>query len=68
MNKGGIKMLHHGIKTCYYELWNHRNKFRESERDIDFYTIKQYTIYLLKSYNPPMKKNVQEQEISNTTK
>lgn len=29
---------------------------KESERDRDFYTIKQYTIYLLKSYNPPMKK------------
>lgn len=29
----------------------------ESEKDRDFYTIKQYTIYLfLKSYNPPMKK------------
>lgn len=41
---------------------------KESERDIDFYTIKQYTIYLLKSYNPPMKKFLQEQGISNTTK
>lgn len=29
---------------------------KESESDRDFYTIKQYTIYLLKSYNPPMKK------------
>jgi len=32
------------------------NLEKVSERDIDFYTIKQYTIYLLKSYNPPMKK------------
>lgn len=30
--------------------------WERSERDRDFYTIKQYAIYLLKSYNPPMKK------------
>lgn len=35
---------------------------KESERDIDFYTIKQYTIYLLKSYNPPMKKIYKSKE------
>lgn len=46
-------MLHRGIKTCYYELWNHRNKIQESGRDRDFYTIKQYTIYLFKIIQSP---------------
>lgn len=40
----------------------------ESEKDRDFYTIKQYTIYLFKIIQSPNEKNLQEQEISNTTK
>lgn len=41
---------------------------KESESDRDFYTIKQYTIYLFKIIQSPDEKNLQEQEISNTTK